>query len=184
LKEYERYDKKTKDEATGKWVQSDRFKILTHKTLAGKIVNIDVGYERFLAPEMFFHPEFIHKSWKKPLEEVVDDAVQQCPVDYRLRLYNNIVLSGGSTLFRDFDRRLNKNLQTLLDRRMAIVNKKTGGDAKIPATVSKNLVQRFAVWFGGSMLGSMDQFPTICKSREQYEEYGPSICRHNPIFNE
>jgi len=74
------------------------------------MVSVDVGYERFLAPEMFFHPEFIHDKWKKPLEEVVDESIQQCPIDYRLKLYNNIVLSGGSTLFTGFDKRLQKNL--------------------------------------------------------------------------
>ena len=70
------------------------------------MVNIDVGYERFLGPEMFFHPEFVHKDWSKPLGEVVDDAIQSCPVEYRVRLYENIVLSGGSTLFEGFDVRL------------------------------------------------------------------------------
>ena len=42
----------------------------------------------------------------KPLGEVVDDAIQSCPVEYRIRLYKNIVLSGGSTLFTGFDTRL------------------------------------------------------------------------------
>jgi len=74
------------------------------------MVKCDVGYERFLAPEMFFHPEFIHGSWTKPLEQVVDECVQQCPIHYRLKLYNNIVLSGGSTLFTGFDKRLQRNL--------------------------------------------------------------------------
>jgi actin-related protein 3 len=35
-------------------------------------VEIDVGYERFLGPEMFFHPEFFHKDYKTPIDEVVD----------------------------------------------------------------------------------------------------------------
>jgi len=48
--------------------------------------------------------------------------------------------------------------------------------------VAQNIVQRYAVWFGGSVLGSHQNFPMLCKSREMYEEYGPSICRHNAIF--
>jgi actin-related protein 3 len=32
-------------------------------TKAGKQVSVDVGYERFLAPEMFFHPEFMSKDF-------------------------------------------------------------------------------------------------------------------------
>jgi len=51
------------------------------------MVDIDVGYERFLGPEMFFHPEFIHQDWMKPLGEVVDDSIQSCPIEYRIRLY-------------------------------------------------------------------------------------------------
>ena len=59
----------------GSLVQSAKFKKFAHKTLNGNMVDIDVGYERFLGPEMFFHPEFIHKDFMKPLGEVVDDAV-------------------------------------------------------------------------------------------------------------
>jgi len=44
------------------------------------------------------------------------------------------------------------------------------------------MVQRYAVWFGGSVLGSTEHFPKICHSREDYMERGPSICRHNPVF--
>ena len=105
LKEFASFDKKKKLD-DGSLVQSAKFKKFTHKTLNNNMVDIDVGYERFLGPEMFFHPEFIHKDWTKPLGEVVDDAVQSCPIEYRVKLYENIVLSGGSTLFEGFDVRL------------------------------------------------------------------------------
>ena len=44
-------------------------------------------------------------------------------------------------------------------------------------------MQRFAVWFGGSMLASTPEFHNVCHTRQQYEEIGPSICRHNPVFS-
>ena len=53
---------------------------------------------------------------------------------------------------------------------------------EIPCEVKDNPVQEYAVWFGGSYLGSQDGFTSVCKTREQYLEYGPSICRHNAIF--
>ena len=105
LNEYKKFDKKKVLE-DGTLQQSSKFKKLAFKTLNNNMVNVDVGYERFLGPEMFFHPEFIHKDWTKPLGEVVDDAVQSCPIEYRVKLYENIVLSGGSTLFEGFDGRL------------------------------------------------------------------------------
>jgi hypothetical protein len=55
LKEFGSYDKKETDE-TGRVIQSAKFKKFIHKTINGNMVDIDVGYERFLGPEMFFHP--------------------------------------------------------------------------------------------------------------------------------
>lgn len=120
MKEYAKFDKKGEED--GKVIQSNKFKKFVHKTLNGNMVNLDVGYERFLGPEMFFHPEFIHKDWTQPLEEVVDEAIQRCPINYRIKLYENIVLSGGSTLFSGFDQRLQGNVQKRVNDRMAAYN--------------------------------------------------------------
>ena len=118
VKEFKKFDMKTQDES-GKIIQSDKFKKYTHKsTTTGLTTEVDVGYERFLGPEMFFHPEFIHNDWRAPLDEIVDNSIQSCPIDTRRKLYENVVLSGGSTLFKDFDQRLNKSVQQRVDDRL------------------------------------------------------------------
>jgi actin-related protein 3 len=33
--------------------------------------------------------------------------------------------------------------------------------------------QRYAVWFGGSVLASMESFQSACHSKADYEEHGP-----------
>lgn len=50
--------------------------------------SVDVGYERFLAPEVFFNPEMIGNDTTKPLPELVDEVIQSCPIDGRRGLYN------------------------------------------------------------------------------------------------
>lgn len=59
--------------------------------LAGLIVPkkyaIDVGYERFLAPEIFFNPEIYSSDFLTPLPEIVDDVIQSSPIDVRRGLY-------------------------------------------------------------------------------------------------
>uniref|UniRef100_A0A8D1I3T3 Actin related protein 3B n=1 Tax=Sus scrofa TaxID=9823 RepID=A0A8D1I3T3_PIG len=60
---------------------------------------VDVGYERFLGPEIFFHPE-------------------------------NVVLSGGSTMFRDFGRRLQRDLKRVVDARLKLSEELSGGRIK------------------------------------------------------
>jgi hypothetical protein len=48
---------------------------------------VDVGYERFLAPEMFFNPEINSSDFLTPLPNVVDEVIQQSPIDVRRGLY-------------------------------------------------------------------------------------------------
>jgi len=49
--------------------------------------SIDVGYERFLIPEVFFNPEIYSSDFLTPLPIVVDDTIQQSPIDVRRGLY-------------------------------------------------------------------------------------------------
>ena len=79
----------------------------------------DVAYERFLAPEVFFQPEIYSSDFTTPLPEVVDRAIATSPIDTRRALYKNIVLSGGSTMFKDFGRRLERDIKRLVDTRIA-----------------------------------------------------------------
>ena len=56
VKEYQKFDEKKQGE-DGKWYLNNKFKKLVHKpSNGGKPIEIDVAYERFLGPEMFFHP--------------------------------------------------------------------------------------------------------------------------------
>lgn len=41
-------------------------------------------------------------------------------------------------------------------------------------------MQRYAVWYGGSLLGSLPDFYSYCYNKQDYEEHGPSIVR-DPI---
>jgi actin-related protein 3 len=51
---------------------------------------VDVGYERFLAPEIFFNPEIFSSDFLTPLPEIVDNVIQQSPIDVRRGLYKVI----------------------------------------------------------------------------------------------
>ena len=150
-----------------------------------KEFGIDVGYERFLGPEIFFHPEFCNPDYRTPISEVVDTVISGCPIDTRRGLYKNIVLSGGSTMFKDFGRRLGRDIKRTVNYRLKLSEELSGGKLK-PTPIETNVVshhmQRYAVWFGGSLLASTPEFFEVCHTKAQYDEYGPSICRHNAVF--
>jgi actin-related protein 3 len=147
----------------------------------------DIGFERFLGPEIFFNPEIFSSDFLTPLPEVVDDAISHCPIDTRRGLYKNIVLSGGSTMFKDFGRRLQRDIKKRVDGRQKVQAAKQTGEVKMSANkldvnVISHQMQRFAVWFGGSMLSSTPEFHRVCHTKAQYEEEGPRIARHNAVF--
>jgi actin-related protein 3 len=48
---------------------------------------VDVGFERFLGPEIFFNPEIASADFLTPLPDVVDQVIQSCPIDTRRGLY-------------------------------------------------------------------------------------------------
>ncbi len=87
---------------------------------------VAVGPERFLGPEMFFHPEIINPKYKESVDEMIDKVIQLCPIDTRRKLYANIALSGGSTLFKGFSDRLETGLKGRVAKRLTKYEQLTG----------------------------------------------------------
>jgi len=167
VKEFTRFDK-----------DPERFQKYVVDQGAGKKVTVDVGYERFLAPEIFFNPEIYSSDFLTPLPVVVDNVIQSGPIDVRRGLYKNIVLSGGSTLYKDFGRRLQRDIRHLVDARIKRSEQKSGGKSGgLEVHVITHKRQRHGPWFGGSLLGQTPEFRSYCHTKAEYDEIGPSIVR-------
>jgi actin-related protein 3 len=132
-------------------------KYLGNHSVTKKPYEVDVGYERFLGPEIFFSPEIASSDFLTPLPDVVDNVIQTSPIDTRRGLYKNIVLSGGSTMYKDFGRRLQRDVKKLADMRLKRSEELSGGNMKskpVEVNVVSHKKQRYAVWYGGSILAS------------------------------
>ena len=167
-KEFSRFDR-----------EPDRFGKHTVTHPNGKSVTVDVGYERFLAPEIFFNPEIYSSDFLTPLPTIVDTVIQTSPIDVRRGLYKNIVLSGGSTLYKDFGRRLQRDIRHLVDARIRASELRSGGakSGGLDVQVITHRRQRHGPWFGGSLLGQTPEFRSYCHTKAEYDEVGPSIVR-------
>lgn len=176
VKEFIKYD-----------TNASKFKVFSGKAPGtGKPYTIDVGYERFLGPEIFFSPEMFSSDFTTPLPKVVDETIQACPIDTRRALYKFITLSGGSTMYKFFPKRLERDVKRLVGKREDFTqslypNLKIN---KISVKVITHPFQRFAVWCGGSLLASTPEFLQSFHTKADYEEKGPSIARANPVFNQ
>ncbi|VEU23254.1 DEKNAAC104386 [Brettanomyces naardenensis] len=173
VKEFAKYDN-----------NSEMFAKYIIDTVSGRKITVDVGYERFLAPEIFFNPEIASSDFLTPLPEIVDGVIQASPIDVRKNLYKNIVLSGGSTMFKDFGRRLQRDLKGIVNERVSRSERLSGAKSSgVQVQVISHKRQKNAVWFGGSLLAQTSEFKSYCHTKQDYEEYGPNIVRNFSLFN-
>ncbi|RTG81094.1 uncharacterized protein DC041_0011655 [Schistosoma bovis] len=133
-KEFAKYDSEP-----DKWIKPH----IVSKSAKYPSFSVDVGYERFLGPEIFFQPE-------------------------------NIVLSGGSSMFKHLDRRLQRDIKRNVDNRLKLTEELTGGRVKpksIDVKVVSHPMQRYAVWFGGSVLANeVQRFKNGARYDGTYED--------------
>ncbi|KAF7306938.1 Actin-related protein [Mycena indigotica] len=117
---------------------------------------VQLGNERFRAPEILFNPEIIGQEYAG-VHQVVVDSINRVDLDLRKGLYSNIVLSGGSTLCRGFgDRLLNEVKKTALK------------DVKIRIYAPPE--RKYSTWIGGSILAGLNTFKKMWVSAEEYQE--------------
>jgi actin beta/gamma 1 len=122
---------------------------------------ITIGAERFRCPEVLFKPNFIGLE-QEGVHKLTFQSIMKCDVDIRKDLYNNIVMSGGTTMFNGIAERMQKEIKSLAPDSMTI---------KIIAPPER----KYSVWIGGSILSSLSTFEEMWISKAEYDEAGPSI---------
>jgi actin beta/gamma 1 len=128
---------------------------------------LTIGNERFRCPEVLFQPSFIGRE-AAGIHETMFQTIMKCDVDIRKDLYNNIVLSGGTTMYPGIGERLTKELTALAPSTMKV---------KVIAPPER----KYSVWIGGSILASLSTFQQMWISKSEYDESGPSIV-HRKCF--
>lgn len=58
-----------------------------------------IGPAKFRAPEVLFRPDLIGEEYEG-IHEVLAYSIRKSDMDLRRMLFSNVVLSGGSTLFK------------------------------------------------------------------------------------
>jgi len=71
-------------------------------------INIDT--DRYKCPEILFNPQLAEIDTSS-LQECIIKSIEKCDSYLRKDLRSNIILSGGNTMFKNFESRLNKELR-------------------------------------------------------------------------
>ena len=96
------------------------------------------------------------------VHEAVNDSIMRSDINIRKDLYSNIVLSGGTTMIRDFDKKLKHKMELLISSNV---------DIKVIAPKER----KYSVWMGGSILAALPSFDAAWIYNREYQEAGASI---------
>lgn len=128
-----------------------------------------IGKARFQAPELLFDPSLIGKEYGG-VHDLVLESIHAADLDLRADLYSSIVLSGGSTLFKNFGERL-----------FAELRQKKPHSAKLRLFAPPDRIN--STWVGGSLLSSLHQFKQMWIRKDEYREAGAAILQRKSFFS-
>ena len=123
---------------------------------------ITLDAERFIIPELMFDPT-ISNMETEPLHKAIINVVELCDIDIRRSLLQNIFITGGSSLFPNFEKRLKQELEKELIQRGKMYQ-----NVKIFAPKGRALSN----WVGGSILSQIPEFQSSWITRKRYFSEG------------
>lgn len=120
--------------------------------------SIELDSERFRAPEILFKPQLIGRECEG-IPQLIHSSIMACDADARPELFDNIIVSGGSTQFPNFDERLQFDVSSLAKRSVQIKSCDTENRYNSP-------------FIGGSILTSLASFNDMWITAEEFSETG------------
>ena len=126
---------------------------------------IVVKRSRFECAEALFNPKMEGKEFDG-IADLTKKSIEKCDIDVRKDLWENVVLSGGTTMFKGLPERLGKELK-----------KFTTIGVKVIAPAER----KYSVWIGGSILSSLSTFQNQWVTKAEYDESGAGIV-HQKCF--
>ncbi|XP_067567379.1 actin-related protein T2 [Pseudorca crassidens] len=130
-----------------------------YKLPDGSIVRI--GDQLYQAPEALFSPEQLGVQ-SPGLSRMVSSSIAKCDADIQKMLYGEMVLSGGTTLFRGLDGRLLRELEQAASK---------GTTIKVTAPPDRC----FSTWIGASIVTSLSSFKQMWVTSADFKEFGTSV---------
>ena len=127
---------------------------------------VTLGDERFRCPEVLFQPSMADNSLalSPGIHQLVFESIVKCNEDIRNEMYANIVLSGGSTMFKGIAERVQKEITGL-----------AGASPTRKVKIIAPPEPKYSAWIGGSILASLSDFQSMWISKQEYDEEGPAV---------
>lgn len=139
----------------------------------GRVIN--VGGERFGAPEALFQPHLIGVE-SAGVAELLFSTINAADIDTRAEFYKHIVLSGGSTMYPGLPSRLEREIKQLYLER--ILKGDTSKLSKFKIRIEDPPRRKHMVFLGGAVLADIiKDKEEVWISRAEFQEQGVSVLK-------
>ncbi|CXI31331.1 actin-like protein, putative [Plasmodium berghei] len=124
------------------------------------------SYNNLHKYDINFNPIFTQAT----LPLAIYNTIQKCPIDFRKELFNNIYLTGGSSIIPGFRQRLENELYEFINSK-EFYNKTV---INVHA-LKRKLLQKYSIYVGSHYFLEFFDYYKYNISKQDYEEYGESI---------
>lgn len=135
---------------------------------------IQLGAERFRSTEILFNPQLIGDE-SPGLHELASLAIAKTDLDLRPTLYQNLILSGGNTLLKNFGERLLVELKNQQQQQngssiWSSSRNNNSYDSKMKIKIHAPPERKYSTWIGGSILAGLSTFKKMWVTSLEYME--------------
>ncbi|KAE9553786.1 hypothetical protein FO519_003007 [Halicephalobus sp. NKZ332] len=148
----------------------DHFKFFPNYEIPlGKKILIVTGFIREAAAECFFMPEKYSDNPSVP--ELIYKSLKKCPIDYRRKCANHIIITGGPAELPGMFPRIRKELKKILREKDDGLLKTLVDEVKfltVPDGMFSVPISRFDAWLGGAIYGSIPTYYNKVLKNQDY----------------
>ena len=145
---------------------------------------VDMGLERFQMTEMLFDPSSADEEcvdmalmgYYNPSQNInssdgiarlISNAVLRCDTDVQANLLQNLVIAGGGSATEGIPERIKLEVENLVHS--------SAPGLRIKSIALGASERALTTFLGGSILASLGSFHEMWMSRQEYDEFGPSL---------
>ena len=124
-------------------------------------VKIDIGDAAIRCPESLFEPYVLGEEFSG-VHHVVKECINKTDMSVKKTMWESVILSGGSTMFKGMQDRMKSELKKLAP-----------GTCSVSVFASQD--RQYSNWKGAAVLSELASFSTKWITRKEYEENGNKI---------
>ena len=129
--------------------------------------SIRIGDEKKNCTDVLFDLNLIGKNYSS-IDKMIYDSINKTDIELRIKLFGEILLSGGNTSIKGFPEALHKEIKKRIN-------------SHIKVRLYTPFKPQFCCWIGGKVITSLNDFKNMWISKAEWDEKGEKVFKEKTI---